>query len=162
MRTLATDGYDLVGLDVVDSPYTDVVGSIIDRSCVRECLNGVDAIVHTATLHKPHVGTHRRKDFVDTNVTGTLNLLEQATRASVGRFVFTSTTSTFGRALTPVADAPAAWITEDVRPVPRNIYGVTKTAGRRLRSRETAGARPPERRCVTAQGHRGQTAWWRS
>lgn len=128
MRTLATDGYDLVGLDVLNSPYTSVVGSIIDRSCVREYVKGVDAIMHTATLHKPHLGTHRRQDFVDTNVTGTLNLLEEATRAGVGRFVFTSTTSTFGRALTPAADAPAAWITEDVRPAPRNIYGVTKTA----------------------------------
>jgi nucleoside-diphosphate-sugar epimerase len=128
MRTLATDGYDLVGLDVLNSCYTSVVGSIINRSCVRECVKGVDAIMHTATLHKPHLGTHRRQDFVDTNVTGTLNLLEEATRAGVGRFVFTSTTSTFGRALTPAADAPAAWITEDVRPAPRNIYGVTKTA----------------------------------
>ena len=61
-------------------------------------------------------------------MTGTLNLLEEAVAAGVGRFVYTSTTSTFGRALTPGDGEPAAWITEDVRPVPRNIYGVTKTA----------------------------------
>jgi UDP-glucose 4-epimerase len=46
----------------------------------------------------------------------------------VDRFVFTSTTSTFGRALTPAPRAPAGWITEQVTPVPRNIYGATKTA----------------------------------
>ena len=69
----------------------------------------------------------RRQAFVDTNVTGTLNLLEEAVAAGVGRFVFTSTTSAFGRALTPPPGAPAAWITEDVAPVPRNIYGATKT-----------------------------------
>jgi UDP-glucose 4-epimerase len=46
--------------------------------------------------------------------------------------VFTSTTSAFGRALTPPPGAPAAWITEDVAPVPRNIYGVTKTAAEDL------------------------------
>ena len=73
-----------------------------------------------------------RAEFVDTNVTGTLNLLEEAVAASVSRFVFTSTTSTFGRALTPAEAAPAAWITEDVAPVPRNIYGTTKTAAEDL------------------------------
>ena len=69
---------------------------------------------------------------MDTNVTGTLNLLEEAVAAGVGRFVFTSTTSAFGRALTPPPGAPAAWITEDVTPVPRNIYGATKTAAEDL------------------------------
>jgi nucleoside-diphosphate-sugar epimerase len=69
---------------------------------------------------------------VDTNITGTLNLLEEAVAVGVSRFVFTSTTSTFGRALTPGPDAPAAWITEDVPPLPRNIYGVTKTAAENL------------------------------
>ena len=55
-------------------------------------------------------------------------LLEEAVRAGVQAFVFTSTTSTFGRALEPPPGAPAAWITEDVVPKPKNIYGVTKTA----------------------------------
>ena len=52
--------------------------------------------------------------------------------AGVSRFVFTSTTSAFGRALTPPPGAPAAWITEDVADVPRNIYGATKTAAEDL------------------------------
>jgi nucleoside-diphosphate-sugar epimerase len=47
-------------------------------------------------------------------------------------FVFTSSTSAFGRALTPAPGQPAAWITEDVVPRPRNIYGVTKTAAEDL------------------------------
>jgi UDP-glucose 4-epimerase len=95
-------------------------------------MRGVDTVVHTATLHKPHVATHSRQGFVDTNVTGTLNLLEEAAEAGAGAFVFTSTTSTFGRALTPPPGAPAAWITEDVAPVPKNIYGVTKVAAEDL------------------------------
>jgi nucleoside-diphosphate-sugar epimerase len=128
MRGLREDGHEVVGLDILDSPHTNVLGSIADRSCVRRGIDGADAVVHTATLHKPHVGSHERASFVATNVTGTLNLLEEAVRAGVGRFVFTSTTSAFGRALEPAAGQPAAWITEDVAPVPRNIYGVTKTA----------------------------------
>lgn len=132
IRVLGSEGFDVAGLDVLDSPYTTVVGSITDRACVRRSVQGADAIIHAATLHKPHVGSHGRQEFVDVNVTGTLKLLEAAVEAGVGRFVFTSTTSTFGRALTPPPGAPAAWITEDIAPVPRNIYGATKTAAEDL------------------------------
>ena len=95
-------------------------------------MTGVGAVIHTATLHKPHVATHSRQDFVDTNITGTLNLLEEAVRAGVDGFLFTSTTSTFGDALQPPETEPAAWITESVVPVPKNIYGVTKVAAEDL------------------------------
>jgi UDP-glucose 4-epimerase len=132
VRFLRNESHEVVGVDVLESSSTDVVGSIVDRACVRSCLPGAHAVVHCATLHKPHVGSHERVDFVDTNVIGTLNLLEEAVAAGVSRFVFTSTTSAFGRALVPAAGAPAAWITEGVAPVPRNIYGVTKTAAEDL------------------------------
>ncbi|MBE2318713.1 NAD(P)-dependent oxidoreductase [Solirubrobacter sp. CPCC 204708] len=131
-RVLRDDGVDVVSTDVLPSPHTTLVGSVADRDLVREALRGADAVVHAATLHKPHVGSHSRQEFVDTNVTGTLNLLEEAVAAGVSRFVFTSTTSAFGRALVPPPGAPAAWITEDVRPVPKNIYGATKTAAEDL------------------------------
>ena len=132
MRTLRESEHEAVGLDILASPYTDVVGSIVDRAVVKSCMRGVDAVLHSATLHKPHVGTHRRQEFVDTNISGTLNLLEEAKAANVRAFVFISTTSTFGRALVPAAGQPAAWITEDVVPVPKNIYGATKIAAENL------------------------------
>src|SRR5271166_4549063 len=97
-RTLRDLGHEVVGLDVLDSPFTTEVGSITDRLLVRRCMAGVRAVFHAATLHKPHVTTHGRQDFVDTNVTGTLNLLEAAAAASIESFVFTSTTSVFGDA----------------------------------------------------------------
>ena len=128
VRVLRARGDDVTGLDLLPAASTTVVGSIADRACVRRCVAGTDAIVHAATLHKPHVRSHGRRDFVETNVTGTVNLLEEAVAAGVGRVVFTSSTSAFGRALTPPPGAPAAWVTEDVRPLPRNIYGVTKAA----------------------------------
>jgi UDP-glucose 4-epimerase len=132
MRVLGESEHDAVGLDVLDSPYTTIVGSIADRDVVRRAVAGIDAILHAATLHKPHVGSHGRVEFVATNITGTLNLLEEAVAGGVSRFVFTSTTSTFGQALTPADDQPAAWITEQVTPVPRNIYGATKCAAEDL------------------------------
>jgi UDP-glucose 4-epimerase len=132
VRVLRDGGYDVTGLDIKPSPYTSVVGSVADRARVRDCLAGIDAVLHTATLHKPHVGSHGKQAFVDTNVTGTLTLLEEAVPAGVGCFVYTSTTSAFGRALTPAPGEPAAYITEAVAPRPRNIYGVTKTAAEDL------------------------------
>jgi nucleoside-diphosphate-sugar epimerase len=132
VRTLQGTGHEVVSLDITPSPFTSDVGSITDRSCVRHCMRGVEAVLHAATLHKPHLFTHGRQDFVDTNITGTLVLLEEAASAGVGSFVFTSTTSAYGAALTPPAGAPAAWVTEEVRPVPRNIYGVTKVAAEDL------------------------------
>lgn len=132
MRCLRARNVDAVGLDRKPSSHTDVVGSIADAAFVQRCMAGIDAVLHTATLHKPHVETHARQQFVDTNISGTLNLLEAALQARARAFVFTSTTSAFGAALTPPAGAPAAWITERVRPVPKNIYGVTKIAAEDL------------------------------
>ena len=133
MRTLPQLGHDPIGLDLKPSAFTHHVGSIADRGFVRRSVRGVEAVIHSATLHKPHVATHARQAFVDTNVTGTLNLLEEAGSAHVKAFVFTSTTSVFGRALVPSSSsAPAAWITEEVQPVPKNIYGVTKLAAEQL------------------------------
>jgi len=132
MRTLRASGRAAVGLDVIPGPFTDEVGSIADRPCVARLMDGVGAVLHAATLHKPHVATHSRAAFVETNVMGTLILLEEAARAGVKAFVMTSTTSAFGDALKPPPGAPAAWIDERVAPVPKNIYGVTKTAAEDL------------------------------
>jgi len=132
VRTLRERGDEVVGLDLTASPFTAEIGSIVDRGFVRRCLRGVGAVIHAAMLHKPHVATHGRQAFVDTNVTGTLNLLEEAVAAGVRSFVFTSTTSVFGAALRPAEGEAAVWVTEDLRPVPRNIYGVTKAAAEDL------------------------------
>lgn len=132
MRTLPGAGHEPIGVDIKPSPFTHHVGSIVDRDFVSRCMGGAEAVLHAATLHKPHVATHSQQAFVDTNITGTLNLLEEAHAARVGAFVYTSTTSAFGLALVPPPGAPAAWITEDVAPVPKNIYGVTKVAAEDL------------------------------
>jgi UDP-glucose 4-epimerase len=132
MRTLQDRNIDAIGIDIKPSPFTHTVGSIADRRFVNACMQGVDVVIHTATLHKPHVITHTRQDFVDTNITGTLNLLEEAVAHGVKAFVFTSTTSVFGDAMAPPAGQPAVWVTEDLKPMPKNIYGATKTAAEDL------------------------------
>jgi UDP-glucose 4-epimerase len=132
VRTLRARGDEVIGVDIVASPFTDIVGSIVDPQVVDRATSGVEVVLHPATLHKPHVVTHARQQFVDTNITGTLNLLEASVRHGARAFVYTSTTSAFGDALVPPDGAPAAWITEEVRPEPKNIYGVTKVAAEDL------------------------------
>jgi nucleoside-diphosphate-sugar epimerase len=132
VRTLQEGNHEVVGLDILDTPFTTHIGSVVNRAYVKQCLKGVKTVYHTATLHKPHVATHNNQDFIDTNITGTLNLLEESLAAGVERFIFTSTTSVFGDALIPPVGSPAAWITENVTPVPKNIYGVTKATAEDL------------------------------
>lgn len=132
MRTLQTQRRAAIGIDVLPGAFTNQTGSITDRAFVHRCMKDVTAVLHAATLHKPHVATHSRQDFVDVNISGTLNLLEAAAAAGVTAFVYTSTTSVFGDALAPPPGEPAAWITEDVAAVPKNIYGVTKAAAEDL------------------------------
>jgi len=132
MRLLDTTEHEAVGLDLLPSAWTTHVVSITDREAVAACLRDIDVVLHTATLHKPHVATHSKQDFVDVNVTGTLVLLEQAVASGVSRFVFTSTTSVFSRRCDPGPGEPAVRVTEELSPLPKNIYGVTKLAAEGL------------------------------
>ncbi|TWU74006.1 hypothetical protein ED733_000184 [Metarhizium rileyi] len=132
MLTLPSLGFNPVGIDILASETTQQVGTVSDRTFVSSILqsNPIKHVLHTATLHKPHVGSHAKEQFVETNITGTLILLEEAAKlgSQIESFLFFSTTSTFGLALCPEPGSPAAWIDETVVPVPKNIYGVTKVA----------------------------------
>ena len=132
VRTLKDLNHEVIGIDILSSRFTTHVGSIADRDFVNTCMKGVQTVYHSATLHKPHVVTHSKQAFIDTNITGTLNLLEASVTEGVQQFIFTSTTSVFGDALVPPAGQPAAWITEEIVPVPKNIYGITKAAAEDL------------------------------
>jgi nucleoside-diphosphate-sugar epimerase len=132
LRTLRRNGVPALGLDVKPSPFTDRVGSILDGAFVSASMTGVTAVVHAATLHKPHVATHSWQDFIDTNVTGTLHLLEAAVAGGVENFIYVSTTSVFGSALISERSTAAAWVTEELVPRPKNIYGHTKLMGESL------------------------------
>ena len=66
MRTLPQVGHEALGVDVKAGSFTHEVGSITDRGFVKRCIRGARAVLHTATLHKPHIGTHSREQFVAT------------------------------------------------------------------------------------------------
>jgi UDP-glucose 4-epimerase len=123
--SLASD-HIVTGLDVQSGPYTNVLGSITDRNLVKELCSHTDAVIHAAALHAPHVGVVSDRNFHETNVVGTRLLLEASLHSSVKRFVYTSTTSLYGKAMIP--KDRAAWVTEDLVPQGRDIYDETKIA----------------------------------
>jgi UDP-glucose 4-epimerase len=129
---LRVAGHEVTGLDVAPGPDTQVVGSVGDRALVERTMlsHGIESVIHTAALHKPDIVRYPRQAFVDVNLTGTLNLLEEAVAAGVDRFVFTSTTSLMiTQAIRDETATEAVWLDEDSAPLsPRNIYGVAKRA----------------------------------
>ena len=130
VAALLAERHDVVGLDLTPGAVTTALGSVTDSEVVRRAVTGVDAVVHTAALHAPHVRNTPRRAFVETNIGGTLNLLEAAVASGVRRFVYTSSTSVYGFALEPTDRA--VWVTEEVAPRPRDIYDVTKLAAEEL------------------------------
>ena len=133
--------HTVIGLDPVPGPHTDVVGTVADRDLVRKIIreHRIQGIIHAGALHKPQVATHDPTRFIETNVQGTLNLLQEATAegSTVDRFVFTSTTSLM--ISQEIRDAHrrgvdrAFWIDEEMTTLePRNIYGVSKLAAEHL------------------------------
>jgi nucleoside-diphosphate-sugar epimerase len=121
----------VIGLDMRPGEWTTHVGDVADADLLADLLRGVDVVIHIASLHAPHVGQRSLQDFIDTNITGTLRLLETASAAAVRRFIYTSTTSVYGYALVP-DDREAVWVTEELTSRPRDIYDITKLAAEEL------------------------------
>ncbi|HKE20581.1 MAG TPA: DUF952 domain-containing protein [Kofleriaceae bacterium] len=134
--------HDVLGLDLEPGPRTTHLGSITDGALVRRLAGEVDAIVHTASLHAPHVAGASEEAFAAVNVEGTRLLLEAAAARGHRRFVYTSTTSVYGSAMqAPYMLAPdrAVWVTEELEPAPRDIYDRTKLAAEALCRRAAQG-----------------------
>lgn len=132
---LSLQGLEFTGLDVAPGQYTNVVGSVADKALVEDLMaDGVSAVIHTAALHKPQIELRSAQDFIDVNVTGTLNLLKAATRRGIRSFVMTSTTSVMvTQQIHEGGLGRAVFLDEASGPLePRNIYGVTKLAAEGL------------------------------
>jgi hypothetical protein len=85
---------NIAGLDVPDEKITWIIGELGDAEASRMLVEGCDAVVHAALSHPGGGFMGGEGDltrFVETNVVGTIRLIEEARRAGVGRFVFIST-----------------------------------------------------------------------
>jgi len=102
-----------------------VLGDIRDAEHVSDAVSGVDVVLHLAALIAiPHSYTAPRS-YVDTNVTGTLNVLEAVRRHGTNRLVHTSTSEVYG---TP----ETVPITEEHALRGQSPYSATKIAADKL------------------------------
>lgn len=122
--------HEVVGLDLVAGQQVQLVADCLDVAEWRQRLGAVEAIVHTAALHAPHVGERSAADFRRVNVEATARLLDFALDVGANHFVLTSTTSLYGHALE--AEGSAVWVDEQLEPQPRDIYDETKLEAERL------------------------------
>ena len=132
---LAADN-DIVGLDRSPFATTRLVADFSDPRVLRNAVAGVDAIVHTASVHAPHVGVVPDAEFHRINVQGTRALVAIAKEAGIRRMLYTSTTALYGDAVIP---GQCTWIDESTTPEPKTIYHRTKLEAEALLADE-AGA----------------------
>jgi len=139
MKTLVTGGTGFVGANVVRAllkrgdevralvrPRSDtqnldsldvelVAGDLRDRDSLEAAVVGCDTVYHVAAIYA--LWAHNPKEIYDSNVTGTVNLLDAAGQAGVGKIVYTSSVATIGL---PTDGAPG---TEDVPLPPGDLVG---------------------------------------
>lgn len=82
----------------VKGQYEVFSGDIRDPNGVREAIKGCDAVLHLAALIAIPYSYHSPDTYVDTNVKGTLNVLQAARDLGVRRVVHTSTSEVYGTA----------------------------------------------------------------
>lgn len=99
VKTLIEEGHSVRGLvrkssnlsNLAGLPIEKIEGDIRDFDTLQPTVEGIDGIFHTAAIYR--FWAPRYDMFYDTNVDGTLNVLEAAENANVDKVVFTSTAS---------------------------------------------------------------------
>lgn len=96
-----------------------------DKAAIGEVFQGAkfDAIVHLAARAGVRPSLENAQLYYDTNVNGTLHLLEAARQAGIGRFIFASSSSVYGISKT-VPFSEDQHLTQTISP-----YAATKIAG---------------------------------
>jgi dTDP-glucose 4,6-dehydratase len=88
---------DQCGADVKDH-FEVFAGDVRDPNGVRTALKDCDAVLHLAALIGIPFSYHSPDSYVDTNIKGTLNIVQAARDLGVGRVVHTSTSEVYGTA----------------------------------------------------------------
>lgn len=82
-----------------------ILGDVRDPDFCRELCRGIDTVFHLAALIAIPYSYVAPDSYVDTNIRGTLNMLQAARAAAVGRIIITSTSEVYGTAITvPIAE----------------------------------------------------------
>lgn len=86
-------------LEGKEHPALEIVsGDVRDSAFCRHIVQGVDTVFHLAALIAIPYSYVAPESYIDTNVTGTLNICQAAKEARTGRVVVTSTSEVYGTA----------------------------------------------------------------
>ncbi len=132
VRQLAASGTRVCVLDIAVPPPAVracaefVRGDVRHRGLVRDLLaRGFDGVLHLAALKSVAQSIREPGRYFDTNVAGTINLLEAMHATGVRRFVFASTAAVYGNATSPPI--------REMAPLgPLNPYGESKRLAERV------------------------------
>ena len=109
----------------VKGKFEVFAGDIRDPHGVREAMKGCDAVLHLAALIAIPYSYHSPDTYLDTNIKGTLNVLQAARASGVSRLIHTSTSEVYGTArFVP--------ITEDHPVLGQSPYSASKIAADQL------------------------------
>jgi nucleoside-diphosphate-sugar epimerase len=135
VEALTTLGAEVVVLDNLSSGRSDNItpfnvaqflrGSILHLDVVRDAVAGCRYVFHEAAMASVPLSVERPREFYDTNVTGTLNVLDAAAGAKVKRVVFAASSSAYG-------DSEVLPKIETMPPLPMSPYASSKVAGEGL------------------------------
>lgn len=101
-----------------------MVGDIRDSGVVEKAVDGIDAVVHLAAHTGVVDSLKNPKEHWDTNVNGTLNILEACRYAGVRKFILASSNAAVGDQTPPIDELKV--------PQPMSPYGASKLAGEAL------------------------------
>jgi len=100
-------------------------GNILDRSSLGALFEGIDWVFHLAALADIVPSIEKPRDYFETNVDGTFNVLEASKNAGVKRFLYTASSSCYG--------IPQQYPTPESSPIsPQYPYALTKYLGEQL------------------------------
>jgi nucleoside-diphosphate-sugar epimerase len=99
-----------------------VEGDIRDASLMRDQCDGVDIIFHLAAQSNVMGASGNPVYSLETNVVGTVNVLDAAHSAGVRRFVFASSREVYG-------EPKSLPVSEETEIAPKNLYGASKASG---------------------------------
>lgn len=99
VRYLLDKGQQVTSLDSAEFDYPDcqdkiriVTGDIRNRDVVAEATTGAEIVIHCAAA----LPLYKKEDILSTDVDGTRNLIEEASRQGVERFIHISSTAVYG------------------------------------------------------------------
>ena len=104
---------------------TVVSGNITDQSSLKNIMKGVDIVFHLAAVSNVNYAISHPRETFETNATGTLNLLEEARKNEVEKFVYISSSHVYG--------IPQYLPMDEKHPVnPHEPYAASKAAAEML------------------------------